>query len=190
MKKGERQLGPDLWQLWKESLATSAAILAFFALIDITLAYFLHYEHHIQSVVSQLTLWLPLSIFVLATVPFVSATVAHRLTFKCTERKRRKVGIILTIVASLGIIIWVIAKQIWNPQGIWMWLVALVVLILASAGRGMFLQRHPLQSEKPPSKAKEREEAPSTPKPERAKIIGLAALLVLLLAIVLTKKRK
>jgi hypothetical protein len=176
MKNCGKQLGPYLWQLWKESLAASAAILAFFAFLDVAFAYFLHYEHHVQSVVSQLSLWLPLSIFALTTVPFVTFYVTQCMALKCTERRRHNIGLGLFIPAFIGTIIWFIAMEKWSPQGIWMWIEALVLLVLASAGWSMFLQRQPRQPEEPLSKAQETEEVPSTPKPERAKIISPAAL--------------
>jgi uncharacterized iron-regulated membrane protein len=78
----------------------------------------------------------------------------------------------------------------WSPQGIWMWVVALVLLVLASAGWSMFLQRQPRQPEDLQRKAKEKSQVPDNPKDERAKIIGVVALLVLMLAIVLTRKKR
>ncbi|MBL7208571.1 MAG: hypothetical protein ISS52_00590 [Dehalococcoidia bacterium] len=186
MKNGDKNPGLSLWELWKDTLALSAAILTFFAVLDVALAYFCGYEHHVQSVVSQLGLWLPLSIFAPIAVLFVSACVAQRLAIRCTERRRRKVGLVLAIVAFLGTVIWVIAMEKWSPQGMWMWIIALVLLVLVSAGWSMFLQR---QREERPSKAQERDEVPSTPKRQRAKITDLAALLVLLLTIALTRKK-
>jgi hypothetical protein len=190
MKNCGKQLGPYLWQLWKDSLAASAAILTFFAFLDVAFAYFFHYEHHVQSVVSQLSLWLPLSIFSLTTVPFVTFYVTQHIALKCTDRRRHNIGLGLFIPAFIGTIIWFIAMEKWSPQGIWMWVVALVLLVLASAGWSMFLQRQPRQPEDLQRKAKEKSQVPDNPKDERAKIIGVVALLVLMLAIVLTRKKR
>jgi hypothetical protein len=170
MKKSEKQLGPDLWQLWKDSLALSAAILTFFAIIDITLAYFLHYEPHFQSFVSQLTLQLPAVIFGILAITFISVFVTQRLTMKYTERLKHNVGLCLAITAITSIIILFIATVKWGAQGTWTWVAAGLLLVLNSSGGSMLLPKQPRQPEEPLSKAKEREEVPNTPKPERKKI--------------------
>ena len=189
MKNGDKDSGLSLWEWWKDSLALSAAILILFAILDAALARFCGYEHHIQSIVSQLHLELPVVIFVILAAIFVPAVVIQRLTMKWTERRKRNVGLWLAILAIINIIILFVATLICGPQGTWTSVAAGVLLILFSSGRSMFLQKQPQQREEPSSKAKETVKTPSARKPERAKIIDLAALLVLLLAIALTRKK-
>jgi hypothetical protein len=108
---------------------------------------------------------------------------------KYTERLKHNVGLCLAITAITSIIILFIATVKWGAQGTWTWIAAGVLLVLNSSGGSMLLPKQPRQPEEPSSRTQEKNEGPSTPKNERAKTIGLTALLVLLLAIILTRKR-
>jgi hypothetical protein len=189
MKNGGKHPGRSLWELWKDSLAASAAILTSLVLLDFILSHIFNYEHHASSIASQFTLQLPVVIFVLIAVPFATIYLTQRLTLKYTERRKRNLGLGLFIPAFIFTIIWFIAVEKWSLQGIWIWAIAAVLLILASIGWSMFVLMKPRQPEELPSKAKEKDEASNTPKHDKAKIIGLVALFALLLAIVLTRKK-
>jgi peptidoglycan/LPS O-acetylase OafA/YrhL len=171
------------WELWKDVLAAWAAV----ALVIYSIALACGMKGIVEELLEQYKLYFLLSVF----VPYFSAFPLKINPSWWTKNRRRNLGYVLFALALISLIVWLIFAKtlsIW-AQALYS-LIPLILFAIGSVYAFMPMQRQPLQSEEPPSKAKKSEEAPSTPKPERAKIIGLAALLILLLAIVLTRKKR
>ncbi|MBM4447557.1 MAG: hypothetical protein FJ023_09505 [Chloroflexi bacterium] len=155
------------WELWKDALAAWAAIAIIFYIIALALG--------MELIPAQLLYKLQLCFLISVFFPYLAA-----LPFKIrpnwwTEHRRLTFAIVCVALALILLIVCVIYRQTLST---WPYIVIIALALGATAIVYAFMpvQRQPRQPEEPPSKAKEREKAPRTPKPERAKIIGLAAL--------------
>jgi len=170
------------WELWKDALAAWAAV----ALIIYSILLACGMEQVPVQLSYQLQLYFLLSVF----FPFLAALPLKTKTSWWSKRRRRILAIICLALTLIFLIICLRYRQTLSisTQALCS-IIALALGTIGSIYAFMPVQRQPRQPEEPFSKAKESVEAPSAPKPERAKITDLAALLVLLLAIALTRKK-
>ena len=167
------------WELWKDGLAAWATI----AIAIYIIALVCGVEHILAQLLYQLQLFFLLTVI----VTYILASFLLRKTSQWAESHRRSLGIGLATAGLILLIVWLIFAKIlpiWAQA-----LSSLIPLVLWTFGMLILFHKQPRQPGEPPSKVQEPNKAPSIPKPERAKIIGLAALSALLLAIVLTRKK-
>jgi len=182
MKNGAKQR-PGIWQVWKDALAAWATIAILIAVIASIFGI---------APIDLDSLYQVRSYFLLAV--FVPVGLAYLLldkTSQCTESHRRMLGYILATLALISLIAWLTLGETLRQQSIWAWaLCSLIPFAFFPSAISLLSHKQLRQPEETQSKAKEMEEAPSTPKHEGAKIIGFVALFVILLATVLTRKRR
>jgi len=168
------------WELWKDGLAAWATVAI--AIYIITLVFGV--EHILAQLLDQLQL-----VFLLTVIlTYIIASFLFSKTSQWAENHRRSLGIGLATTGLISLIVWLIFAETWP---IWTQaFLSLIPLVLWTFGMLVFFHKQPCQPKEPPSKEQETEEAPSTPKRDSAKIIGITALLILLLAIVLTRKKR
>ncbi|MBC8274765.1 MAG: hypothetical protein H8E40_07350 [Chloroflexi bacterium] len=183
MKNGGKNLAFSLWELWKNILAAWVLLLILIAVISSICGI----EPIDLDSMYQVKAYFALAPFAIVASVYLSLNKTNH----WTERRRNILICVLFALALILGIVWLILGEILRQYSIMLWaLFSIIPLSLTTSAASMLPYKKPRQPEEPPSNTKEREEAPSTPKPERAKIIGLAALLILLLAIVLTRKKR